>query len=106
MVKNRMKLHHHKYVLTLTVLFVGIIGIILGVQVGSSTNGDSALLTMLFGFALLLLVLGFVTVSILLRLREDMHVLHSELLACVNNTQEATTKVVKTSKKTVKKTRK
>ena len=102
MTKNRMKLHHHKYVLTLTVLFVGIIGMILGVQVGSSANGDSALLTMVFGFALLLLVLGFVTISVLLRLREDMHLLHEEIMLCVDSQeQQEQQKTVK--KKTTKK---
>lgn len=104
MATNRMKLHHHKFVLTLTILFVGIIGIILGVQVGSSSNGDSALLIMVFGFALLLLVLGFVTVSVLLRLRDDMHTLHEELLLCVQQQEEQETKKT-TNKKVAKKKR-
>ena len=73
---KRMKFHHHKYALTLTIVFVAIIGVLLGVQVDQASAGSNALLILLFGFMMISLVLGFIMISVVLRTREELHELH------------------------------
>lgn len=95
----RMEFHHHKFALTITIVLVGIIGVLLGIQLEYSATSQSALHIMLFGFTLLLLVMSFLNISILLRFREDFHMLQAQLLDCVQKNTSKTTPVTLNSQK-------
>lgn len=73
---ERMKLKHHKWILSITTILMTIVGIYIGTMI--SKSGSNALLIMIFSLMLIVIVLNFITTSILLRTREELHALYDK----------------------------
>ena len=70
---KRMKFHQHKYAISIIVILLALISSYMAVRIQSVQNGSDALTTMMFSFEVLTLAFLFIIVSILLKIRDEVH---------------------------------
>lgn len=75
---QKLDMRHHKGILSVLLLVLLIIAIVFGGYLSSSGGGPQTLQVMVFGLVFLLFVLAVLTISILIRTRDELHAMHEE----------------------------
>jgi len=77
-VRKKLDMQHHKAILSVTLLVLLIISLVFGGYIASASEGTDVLGVMTFGLIFLTFVLQILTISIVIRSRDEHHVMHEE----------------------------
>jgi len=86
--RKKLDMRHHKAILSVLLFFLLIISIIFGGYLSNTSPEQGTLLIMVFSMIFLTFVVDIITLSMLIRTRDELHVMHEENRQHFHNVHE------------------